>query len=664
MKEKKGIEAEHLYKLNSVVDPQVDSSGNDCLYVVTSICQKNDTYTSNIYYKSLEEDTEEVQWTFGTDRNHSPRWSPDSKKVVFVSNRTGKNQLFILNREGGEAKQLTNTLNGATNPVWSPDGLKVAFQTSLGKEKSIYDKEDEIHKNSKTVPFEVTNMKYKSDQSGLWDGKYQHIGMVDISTGELTEITTGENDYLLESWSPDGKYIAISADTRKDKDFSFCSDVFLYEIETDNWKKITYGTGYYGKATWSADGKKIGLIGHEREYENATYSKLWVYDVELEWLQCLTPDWDANIGDDAIGDFQQGIVTPGMLWGEDNESFVFLGSDHGNTIVYFGHETGAIYPSLIDNQHVYGLSTGGSLKRAVVAISKPQLPGDLFLLNLETGEVKQLTDINKQFAKEHEFAEAEAIQFQSDDEWELHGWLMKPIGFKTGETYPLILEIHGGPHAMYANTYFHEFQTLAANGFAVLYINPRGSFGYGQHFVDAVRGDYGNKDYEDIMAAVDYILANFDFIDETRLGVTGGSYGGFMTNWMIGHTNRFKAAVTQRSISNWISFYGVSDIGYYFSDWQLKADLTDVETLWKHSPLAYVEKIETPLLILHGEKDLRCPIEQAEQLFIALKKQKKTTKFIRFPESNHELSRSGKPSLRIERLNYIKNWFKEHLMKN
>lgn len=296
-----------------------------------------------------------------------------------------------------------------------------------------------------------------------------------------------------------------------------------------------------------------------------------------------------------------------------------------------------------------------------MAISTPTHPGDLYTLNLETGETQQITNINKKFAETHAFSEAEPLQIVSRDGWELHGWLMKPQGFKEGEKYPMVVEIHGGPHAMYANSYFHEFQTLASNGFAVLFINPRGSHGYGQQFVDAVRGDYGGKDYEDIMDAVDYTIETFDFIDASRLGVTGGSYGGFMTNWIVGHTDRFKAAVTQRSISNWISFYGVSDIGYYFTDWQIKADLNDIETLWKHSPLAYVNNIQTPLLILHGEKDYRCPIEQAEQLFIALKVQKKETKFVRFPESNHELSRSGKPALRIERLNYINNWFLEYI---
>lgn len=661
MEQKKKIVAEDLYQLNSVVDPQVSSDGNECLFVITAISEEKDTYYSNLYYKKLDNKEEVSQWTFGEHRNTSPRWSPNGKEIAFVSNRSGKNQIYILSRDGGEARQLTFVSNGASNPVWSPDGKEVAFQTSLKKEQSLQDKEDKKEKEKKLEALEVTKMKYKSDGAGFWDGSYHHIAVVNVETGDLKEITSGENDYSLQSWSPDGKYLAISTDQNVEKDFSFVSDVYLYDLQSKEWKQITEGTGYFGRVTWSPDSKKIGLIGSGREFENATLAKLWVYDLETEKLQCLTEDWDVNVGDYAIGDFQQGAVTPGILWGEDNVSFTFLATDHGNTIVYFGNISGEIYPSLLDNQHVYGLSTAGSLKQAVVAISKPSHPGDLYTLNLETGELNQITDVNKGFAEDHIINDAEPIQLKSRDGWDLHGWMMKPVGFKEGEKYPLVLEIHGGPHAMYANSYFHEFQTLTSNGYAVLFINPRGSHGYGQQFVDAVRGDYGGKDYEDIMDAVDYALEKYDFIDETRLGVTGGSYGGFMTNWIVGHTNRFKAAVTQRSISNWISFYGVSDIGYYFSEWQIKADLNDIETLWKHSPLAYANNIETPLLILHGEKDFRCPIEQAEQLYIALKAQKKPTKFVRFPESNHELSRSGKPTLRISRLNYINNWFKEYL---
>lgn len=215
---------------------------------------------------------------------------------------------------------------------------------------------------------------------------------------------------------------------------------------------------------------------------------------------------------------------------------------------------------------------------------------------------------------------------------------------------------------MYGNSFMHEFQLLAAKGYAVLYTNPRGSQGYGQAFVNGCRGDYGGGDYEDLMAGVDAALKTYGFIDEERLLVTGGSYGGFMTNWIVGKTDRFKAAVTQRSISNWQSFYGVSDIGYFFTKWEVGSDLDEnPDKLWHHSPLNYVDQIETPLLILHSENDLRCPIEQGEQLYVALKHRQKKTMFVRFPDSDHNLSRSGHPELRVERLKHIAGWFDTHL---
>ncbi|QED47167.1 S9 family peptidase [Cytobacillus dafuensis] len=662
MKEKRTIRAEDLYQLKSVADPQLAANGKDCVYVVTTMLEKENKYCSNLYYINVDEKNNPVQWTFGENRNSSPRWSVDGKRLAFVSDRSGKGQIYVIDVAGGEARQLTTCPNGASNPVWSPDGTKIAFNMAIknGESFSLTDEKDK-KEDKKPVPLEVDKMKYKSDAHGFWDGKYNQVAIVDVQKGEVELLTSGEHDYQLQSWSPDGKYIAITADLSEDKDASFISDVFVIHTDTKELKKLTEGTGYFGNVTWSPNGKYIGIVGHEREFENATLSKIWIYDMDTEKIQCLTRDSDLLIGDYAIGDFQQGAVTPGILWGEDNHSFYFLATDHGNTVVYYGSLAGVMYPALLDRQHVYGLSTGGKVDRAVVAISKPSYPGDLFLLNVSTGELEQLTNVNGEFLAEIVLADSEPIRFKTSDEWDMHGWIMKPVHFEEGKKYPLVLEIHGGPHAMYANSYFHEFQCLAALGYAVLFINPRGSHGYGQAFVDAVRGDYGGKDYEDIMAAADYALANYDFIDKDRLGVTGGSYGGFMTNWIVGHTNRFKAAVTQRSISNWISFYGVSDIGYYFTDWQIKSGLHDIETLWKHSPLAYVDQMETPLLILHSEKDFRCPIEQAEQLFIALKHRKKETKLIRFPDANHELSRSGKPNLRICRLNFITGWFNDYL---
>lgn len=659
---KRTLLAEDLYKLTSVADPQLARNGQDLVYIETSIDEKKNDYVSNVFYMNVEEESAPVQWTFGKDRNFSPRWSPCGEKLAFVSTRSGKAQLYLLHKKGGEAKQLTSVANGVSNPVWSPDGTQIAFNTSLKPGEELSEKEEKNEENPKLLkPLVVEKMKYKSDATGFLDEKVKQVAIVNLESGEVKLLTSGDADIHLQSWSPDGKKLAVSADLSEDADFSFINDFFLLEVETKELIKVTEGTGYFGNASFSPDGRYIGLFGHEREFENATLTKLWLYDVEEETLSCLTADTDLLVGDFAIGDFHQGVVTPGVLWGENSTSFYFLATDHGNTVLYYGSVEGELYPALLDNQHVYGATTGGQVNRAVVAISKPTEPGELYLLDVPTGDLKQLTTVNKKFLEEVQLAEVEEIEFTSTDDWQIHGWIMKPANFKEDEKYPCILEIHGGPHAMYANTYFHEFQMLAAAGYAVLFINPRGSHGYGQTFVNAVRGDYGGRDYADLMDAVDYALKNFSFIDESKLGVTGGSYGGFMTNWIVGHTNRFKAAVTQRSISNWISFYGVSDIGYYFNEWQIKAELEDLETLWKHSPLAYVNKVETPLLILHSEKDYRCPIEQAEQLYIALKHRKKETKFVRFPESNHELSRSGKPNLRIDRLHHILGWFKQYI---
>ncbi|HYK72928.1 MAG TPA: S9 family peptidase, partial [Pseudoneobacillus sp.] len=617
------------------------------------------------FVKDLTEDTQATQWTFGKNRNQSAKWSPNGDSIAFLSNRTGSMQLFLMSEKGGEARQLTFFENGVSNFIWSPDGEKIAISLSLKEDQTIQDLEKKEKKKDEEQAKEVTalvveQMKYKSDGEGFWKGTYKHIGVLDVATGEVEQLTTGKTDLHLQSWSPDGKYIAVAGDLSEDRDDSFLMDVFLLEVDTKELHKKTNSNGFFGSVTWSPNGRYLAMTGHNREFENATLTKLWIYDLEENSHTCLTNEWDVIVGDYTIGDFQQGVANVGVLWANDNHSFYFQATDNGNTALYYGNLDGEIYPALLDNQHIYGVTIDGD-DLAVLAISKPDHPGDLYSLKVTTGELKRLTNVNEKVLEEISLSPVESFWFESEGGLTVQGWLMFPTNFNNENKYPLLLEVHGGPHAMYGNTYMHEFQTLAAEGYAVLFTNPRGSHGYGQEFVNAVRGDYGGNDYNDLMNAVDFALEKFSLIDKERMGVTGGSYGGFMTNWIVGHTDRFKAAVTQRSISNWISFYGVSDIGYYFTEWQIQSDLSDIHTLWKHSPLAYVDQMKTPLLILHSEKDYRCPIEQAEQLFIALKRQKKKTKFLRFPEANHELSRSGHPKLRLERLNAITEWFNEYV---
>ncbi|MFJ8265255.1 S9 family peptidase [Peribacillus asahii] len=651
-----GMSAEDLFHLQSVTDPQLSPDGHLVMYVQTSIDRETEKYISNLYlYNVLTKETK--QRTTGQNRHSIPRWSPDGKYISFISNQSGSNQLYVMSSTGGEAKQITNLKSEVSQPIWSPCSTKLLFSTS----RPASDQEEYKNEEKKTA-LRFERIQYKSEGQGYFNGLYKHLAVVDVMTEGIEFLTKGRQHYSPSAWSPDGKHITYVSKTIEQGEYDFISDIFTMDISTKKSVNITNGAGFFYDPKWSPNGEYLSFLGHKREFLNATLAKIWLYDINKQTTSCLTEGWDVELGNSCITDFQMGAVDPGILWTNDSAGFYFLMSDHGNTGVYYGSIEGAMYPSILENQHIYGLSIDPNHHQAVVAISTPTNPGELYYFNLMTGQQEQISFVNTSFVQNKSLAEAEAISWKAKDDLNLHGWLIKPLCYEEGKTYPLILEIHGGPHLMYGNSYIHEFQTLANEGYAVLYTNPRGSVGYGQQFVNACRSDYGGMDYEDLMSAVDYVINTYNFIDRNRLGVSGGSYGGFMTNWIVGHTDRFKAAVSQRSISNWFSFYGVSDIGYYFTEWQLEGDIFQTpEKLWNHSPLKYAANINTPLLLLHGEKDLRCPLEQSEQLFIALKRQKKETTLVIFPDETHEITRSGSPDMRLQHLQEIKNWFNKYI---
>ncbi|WP_348639461.1 S9 family peptidase [Salibacterium salarium] len=659
---KRPISSNDLTNINVMNDPQISRDGEKYAFVRKEIGQDLEYY-SHIFIHHYTDDIP-IQWTFNKVRDHSPRWSQDGTELAFVSDRSGIDQIWVMSTAGGEPRQRTHLKNGASHPSWSPNGRYILFSTSLRTDESINATEaDNAKENEKPKePVVVNKLRYKSDDKGFRKARRTHLALLDLKTDEVEIITDGNFDHHAADWSPDSRQIVFSANRDEDEDVSNTLDLFIIDIETQDIIKLTDSSGVYSLATWSHDGKKIACIGHELDYKGATLNQVWVIDALSKERTCMTLQWDVQIGDAAIGDIRSGHPNPGPVWSSDQNHLFFMASDHGITGIYQMDRNGEISAVHEETNHVYGFSYHAPLDIFVAGISDPSNPGDFYKINRnEKGKVR-LTDINVDFLKDVHLSIPEPVTTKADDGWEIHGWLMRPAMYEEGQRYPLILELHGGPHAMYANTFFHEFQVLAAQGYAVLFTNPRGSHGYGQTFVNACREDYGGKDYSDLMSAVDHVIDTYDFIDENRLGVTGGSYGGFMTNWMIGHSNRFKAAVTQRSISNWTSFYGVSDIGFFFTDWELGAHMfDDPEKLWHHSPLKYVKNINTPLLIMHGENDYRCPIEQGEQLFTALKHLEKPVTFLRFPEANHDLSRTGPPALRIERLNHMIKWFKEYL---
>ena len=656
---KRMIQKEDLYNLTSVSSPVLSPNGREAIAIRTIMDQEKNKYLS--YLIHIDVDSNEVtQWTFSEERISSLTWSPDGKSIAFLSTRNKQKQLFILSKNGGEAKQITKFADGVNSYLWDPNNEKIWFTANVQEGKEFTDEKEE-KKDEFPTAYVVNGMKYKMNGVGLISQKsYSQIGKVNLVDNHVSRFITDTYDYSLQAISHDGRSLVVGVNRAEDKDNDWHSPIILIDIETKKETVIANEEGYFGGATFSLDDRYIAFEGSNFTFRNAGHASLYIYDVDQQHYWNLTESLDLPIGDYSVGDLQQSVTAPSLVWTETNDLYFQL-STSGDVRLYYASLEGAIYPASPEDEHIYGYDVSRDGNTALLAISNPVFPGELFKYDIALGERHQITHFNDAWLEEVNVVKPQPITYEGYNGWTVHGWLMKPANYVEGEKYPLIVEIHGGPHTMYANTFFHELQVLAAQGYGVLYVNPRGSHSYSQQFVDACRNDYGGGDYEDIMAGLDYVLVQNDWIDESRLGVTGGSYGGFMTNWIVGHTNRFKAAVTQRSISNWISFFGVSDIGYYFTEWQIGKDMNDVETLWKHSPLKYAKNIETPLLILHGEKDDRCPIEQAEQLYITLKSMGKETQFVRFPNADHNLSRVGIPNLRQQRLEQIVDWFKKYL---
>ncbi|MBY0114862.1 S9 family peptidase [Paenibacillus xylanexedens] len=665
----RGITSEDLYQITWVNDPTPSPQGGQLVYVSRKTNEARDGYCSHLRLLHLGSGKDRP-FTSG-EKDHSPAWSPDGSQLAFLREVDGKSQVWIIASDGGEAQQISHLKHGVSSLLWSPDGHTLLVKSSVdmsGDEESEHT--DPIDDGPKLLQEHVVDrIRMKSDASGLWNGRRSHLFALAPIDVEPLPVTTGHYDVGDYAWSPDGRSIAWIAQLPEDgedhNDYTLTNHVYLAKADGSDVQQLTPEGYTFSRLAFAPDGQSIALLASDRSYGNATLVKLYTLPVSGGELVCLSTDWDVQLNHSIVGDMRSHLTTTGPVFSRDGSSILCLATIHGSVrIARFARDGSSADYMWPDEREIYQFAELDN-GRIVAAVADTQNPGDLYVYEQPENpgvEPIQLTRSNPQLEDEIHLSTPETFWFNSSDGLRLQGWIMKPHGMVDGVKIPTILEIHGGPHMMYGFTFMHEFQILAAQGYAVIYINPRGGLGYGQQFVDACRGDYGGGDYRDLMESVDHALSQYEFIDESRLGVTGGSYGGFMTNWIVGHTDRFKAAVTQRSISNWLSFYGVSDIGYFFTEDQIGGNAwDDTEKLWKHSPLAYVGNVNTPLLILHGEQDLRCPIEQAEQLFIALKRRKQTTRLVRFPGANHELSRGGHPHLRVRRLEHIAGWFNEYL---
>lgn len=666
---KRPVVASDLLKLQFLSDPKISPDGKQIAYAKTHIEDSTKAYKTDLYLAQVAS-KESERLAVGAD---SPVWAPDGRQLIFVSDRSGSRQLWLLKQGFGEAEQLTTMRWGVSNPKWSPNGRQILFTSAVGKEDTPEllrkelgkDEREKLKKEQLDSPYVVDSLRYKMNGVGLLPKRTGQLFVLDLATKEVKQLTSG--DYAINSpaWSPCSDYVAFVSNRLEDADFQpSISDLYVQPAAGGEMVKLTASNGSAGAPTWSLDGKQIAYLWHDRQYAGATLPKFYRIAAEGGEPVCLNSEMELPVGVTANGDSRYGNSTMQPVWATNGHIY-FVAADNGYAHLYrlpaeggaveqVSHLPGAIYSFTFDSEG----------KKAALAYTDALNPGDLYVFDLLDKQHEQITHVNDELLRGLALSTPEEFNCPSFDGINVQGWIMKPINFEQDKKYPTILEIHGGPHTMFGDTFFFEFQVLCSLGYAVVYTNPRGSHGYGQQFVDGCRGDYGGGDYKDLIAAMDYCIANMPYVDEQRLGVTGGSYGGFMTNWIVGQTNRFQAAVTQRSISNWTSFTGAADIGSYFTENELKANpWDDPEQMVKFSPLTYVKNVETPLLILHGEEDLRCPIEQAEQLFVFLKRLGKTTQLVRFPGSNHELSRSGRPLLRIARLDAITGWFDKYIPK-
>jgi dipeptidyl aminopeptidase/acylaminoacyl peptidase len=655
---KRPMTIDDLLALTWVSDPQISPDGRRVVFAQKVVDRDADTYRSHLWVAPLDGGPAR-QFTAGSHQDSLPRWSPDGHWIAFLSDRgappgDGKRpkQIYIIAADGGEARALTSGTHHPSDLAWSPDGSTLAF---VGKPEAAAPESD--------VKV-ITRVRYKFDGEGFWDARYKHIFTVPAAGGAVRQLTTGDFDHADPAWSPDGRALAFVTNRTPEADFTNVTDVWVQLLGGDA-RCLTNSVGPCTTPAWSPDGATIAYLGHDNASMSATNLGLWVVPAQGGAPRLLTGDFDRSLTHHAITDMRAHPKVGGPVWLPDGRRILVLVAEGAtNQLALAAVDTGEVTVVTQGRREIFGYSFTADTSAGVLAVSDVVTPGDLWAVRLEGARIteRRLTAVNAALLDAIELSIPERYAYEGADGWPVEGWVMRPTGFRDGQRYPTILQIHGGPHGAYGDAFFHEFQLLASEGYAVVYTNPRGSQGYGQRFTAATHHDWGGKDYEDIMRGLDAALARYPFLDPSRLGVAGGSYGGFMTNWVVGHTDRFKAAVTMRSISNHLSQWGTSDLAFMKGFWEFPGDPWEVPTwYWERSPLAYVTNITTPLLILHSEMDLRCPVGEGEQLFAALKKLKREAVFVRFPGESHDLSRIGKPKHRAERLRLIVQWFADHL---
>ncbi len=641
------MQPDDVYELTGVGDPRISPNGSRVAYAVATIDRESNEYRSAIWVAPLDGLEEPSRFTAGEKRDGAPRWSPDGRWLAFVSNRGDEKaqaQIYVIPAQGGEARKLTDLKESADDVVWSPDSTRLAFTSRVRDE--AYEEEDE----RKRKPRRFTRLMQKLDSVGWTGDRRTHVFVVDLEGGEPRQVTDGDCEDGGPAWSPDGKRLVFAATRGERWDTELISRLYVVPADGGEPTQLTGDEGSYDTPAFSPDGKRIAYRFFAEDGTYPHHTHIGVMNADGTGAALLTRSLDRQCAPHP--EFREPV------W--DADRILFTIEDAGNVHPYVVAADGSTEPARLvggelavsgydmhDGLLVYVASTHTTMRELYAGV-----------------DGRKLTRVGDGFTGGRELAEPERFTAVSRDGYEVDAWIVRPPGYEEGTRYPTLLSIHGGPFTQYGTGFFDEFQVYAGAGYAVLFSNPRGGSGYSEEHGRAIRGPvgdagpgWGTRDYEDLMAVVDTAIEKFDVVDPERLGVIGGSYGGFMTSWIIGHTNRFKAAISERAVNNLVSMFGSSDLFWVFER-QFGGPLWEnVDTYLERSPATYAKDIETPVLVMHSEQDLRCSIEQGEHLFTALRLMGKDVEMLRFPAESHELSRAGSPIHRVQRFEAVLEWF-------
>ncbi len=639
------LDKETFMDMESVSSPMISPDGKNIIFVRRWVDEKKDRYTGNLWIVDVQGQRVR-ELTHGNWSDSSPVWSPCGKKIAFLSDRSGSAQIHIMWLDTRETAQLTHLNNSPSSLRWSPDGQKLAFTMFIRDADPIL--KVQLPKKPRGAEWAksaiiIDRLSWRRDGTGPVPKGYSHIYTIDARIGGTPKkITSGDYSHNDPQWGKNGNKIYFSAIRKPDAEYLHGdTEIYCVDLKTLDITPLTTRKGPDRGPQISPDGQWIAYTGYDDKEYTSHLSHLYLMDTEGNNKRLLGKDFPNS--------------PYSVTWAQDNSGLYYLMAEKGVANIYFISLDGKIEKITQGNHYLSGLSMAENGQIASTR-STYHRPGYLVTFSLrEPEEMQELVDVNQDVLEDVKLGEVEEMWFKSPDNLDLQGWLIKPAEFEEGKKYPLLLWIHGGPWAMYSIQFNWAWQNFAANGYAVLYMNPRGSTGYGQDFVNGIQYSYPGKDFDDLMAGVDEAISK-GFIDEDNLFVCGGSGGGVLTAWIVGHTDRFTAAVSMRPVINWHSFVGITDGASWYRQFR-KYPWEDPKEYALRSPLHYVDNVTTPTMVMTGEADLRTPISQSEEYYRALKMLKKDTLLVRMPSEYHGWRR---PSHRLLQQLYLMSWFEKY----